>query len=195
MLDGQARTWWSTSATASRSRRTARTWSSFRGTRRTWPRIVKLCNRAGVPFLPRGAGTSLAGGCLPVGGGVMIVLTRMKRDPGDQPPRPLRRRRAGRRQRLADQRPEGDRLSLRARSVEPGGLHDRRQRGDQLRRAAHAQVRRHGQPRARASRRCWPTAASCRSAGRPKIPSGSTWPARSSAAKGRWRSSPRSGCG
>jgi glycolate oxidase len=42
-------------------------------------RVVRLCNRAGVPFLPRGAGTSLAGGCLPVGGGVMIVLTRMKR--------------------------------------------------------------------------------------------------------------------
>jgi glycolate oxidase len=42
-------------------------------------RVVKICNAAGVPFLPRGAGTSLAGGCLPVGGGVMIVLTRMKR--------------------------------------------------------------------------------------------------------------------
>jgi glycolate oxidase len=42
-------------------------------------KIVKLCNRTGVPFLPRGAGTSLSGGCLPVGGGVMIVLTRMKR--------------------------------------------------------------------------------------------------------------------
>src|SRR5438874_6891420 len=41
--------------------------------------IVKICNVAGVPFLPRGAGTSLAGGCLPVGGGVMIALTRMKR--------------------------------------------------------------------------------------------------------------------
>lgn len=40
--------------------------------------IVRVCNGAGVPFLPRGAGTSLAGGCLPVGGGVMIVLTRMK---------------------------------------------------------------------------------------------------------------------
>jgi len=40
--------------------------------------IVKICNAADVPFLPRGAGTSLAGGCLPVGGGVMIVLTRMK---------------------------------------------------------------------------------------------------------------------
>src|SRR5713101_6884541 len=41
--------------------------------------IVKLCNELDVPFLPRGAGTSLAGGCLPVGGGVMIALTRMKR--------------------------------------------------------------------------------------------------------------------
>jgi glycolate oxidase len=40
--------------------------------------IVRLCNEHDVPFLPRGAGTSLAGGCLPVGGGVMIVLTRMK---------------------------------------------------------------------------------------------------------------------
>jgi len=40
--------------------------------------VVKACNRAGVAFLPRGAGTSLAGGCLPVGGGVMIVLTRMR---------------------------------------------------------------------------------------------------------------------
>src|SRR5215831_11873708 len=41
--------------------------------------IVKLCREAQVPFLPRGAGTSLAGGCLPVGGGVMIALTCMKR--------------------------------------------------------------------------------------------------------------------
>jgi glycolate oxidase len=41
--------------------------------------IVKVCNELDVPFLPRGAGTSLAGGCLPVGGGVMIGLSRMKR--------------------------------------------------------------------------------------------------------------------
>lgn len=40
--------------------------------------VVKICNEAGVSFVPRGAGTSLAGGCLAVGGGVMIVLTRMK---------------------------------------------------------------------------------------------------------------------
>src|SRR6516162_9384274 len=41
--------------------------------------IIKSCNEARVPFLPRGAGTSLAGGCLPVGGGVVLALTRMKR--------------------------------------------------------------------------------------------------------------------
>src|SRR5436190_6036111 len=41
--------------------------------------IVKICSELGVPFLPRGAGTSLAGGCLAVGGGVMIALTRMKK--------------------------------------------------------------------------------------------------------------------
>ncbi|MCY2965781.1 MAG: FAD-binding protein [Planctomycetota bacterium] len=41
--------------------------------------IVKLCNQHQIPFVPRGAGTSLAGGCLPIGGGVMIALTRMKK--------------------------------------------------------------------------------------------------------------------
>ena len=41
--------------------------------------LVKLCNRHDVPFVPRGAGTSLSGGTLAVGGGVMICLTRMKR--------------------------------------------------------------------------------------------------------------------
>jgi glycolate oxidase len=41
--------------------------------------IVKVCNEENVPFLPRGAGTSLSGGCLPVGGGVVISLARMKR--------------------------------------------------------------------------------------------------------------------
>ena len=40
--------------------------------------VVQACGRHGVPFVPRGAGTGLAGGSLPVGGGVMIALTRMK---------------------------------------------------------------------------------------------------------------------
>jgi glycolate oxidase len=41
--------------------------------------IVTACNEMGVGFLARGAGTSLAGGCVLVGGGVMIALARMKR--------------------------------------------------------------------------------------------------------------------
>ncbi len=41
--------------------------------------VVKACNELNVPFVPRGAGTSLAGGCLPVGGGVVISLARMKK--------------------------------------------------------------------------------------------------------------------
>ena len=40
--------------------------------------VVKLCTRAGVPIVARGAGTSLAGGCLPIGGGVVVMLTRIK---------------------------------------------------------------------------------------------------------------------
>lgn len=41
--------------------------------------IVRLCRHAGVPFLPRGAGTGLSGGAIPSQGGVLIVLTRMDR--------------------------------------------------------------------------------------------------------------------
>ena len=42
-------------------------------------RVVQAAVGHDMPIVPRGAGTSLAGGCLPVGGGVMVVLTRMKR--------------------------------------------------------------------------------------------------------------------
>jgi len=41
--------------------------------------IVRLCREAGVPIVPRGAGTGLSGGATPFAGGVMIVLTRMSR--------------------------------------------------------------------------------------------------------------------
>lgn len=41
--------------------------------------VVKACDELGISFLARGAGTSLAGGCVLVGGGVMIALARMKR--------------------------------------------------------------------------------------------------------------------
>jgi glycolate oxidase len=41
--------------------------------------VVRLAREHDVPVVPRGAGTSLAGGCLPVGGGLLLMLTRMKR--------------------------------------------------------------------------------------------------------------------
>ncbi len=41
--------------------------------------LVRLCHEAGVPVVPRGAGTGLSGGATPMAGGVMIVLTRMTR--------------------------------------------------------------------------------------------------------------------
>lgn len=40
--------------------------------------VVKICARHGAPVVARGAGTSLAGGCLPLGGGVVVSLARMK---------------------------------------------------------------------------------------------------------------------
>ncbi len=40
---------------------------------------VRLANAEGLPFVARGAGTGLAGGCLPAEGGLVIALTRMTR--------------------------------------------------------------------------------------------------------------------
>ncbi len=41
--------------------------------------VLKLLRREGVPFVPRGTGTGLSGGCLPLGAPVMVSLTRMNR--------------------------------------------------------------------------------------------------------------------
>ncbi|MDD4788129.1 MAG: FAD-binding oxidoreductase, partial [Pirellulales bacterium] len=41
--------------------------------------VVRLCNRHEIPLVVRGAGTSLAGGCVPIGGGLVVSLTRMRR--------------------------------------------------------------------------------------------------------------------
>lgn len=42
-------------------------------------RIVKLCVKHGIPFLPRGSGTGLSGGSVAARGGVVICLSRMNR--------------------------------------------------------------------------------------------------------------------
>lgn len=40
--------------------------------------VVRLCHRERIPFVARGSGTGLSGGALPVKGGVVISLARMK---------------------------------------------------------------------------------------------------------------------
>ena len=108
--------------------------------------IVRACVSQSVPFVPRGAGTSLAGGCLPVGGGVMISLTRMRQICEINV-----------RDRYAVVEPGVVNLNLsRALAgtgfhyapdpIQSGSLYDWRQRGHQQRRSAHAQVWRHRQP-------------------------------------------------
>jgi glycolate oxidase len=41
--------------------------------------VVKLANREGLPYVARGAGTGLSGGCLPTEGGIVLSLMRMNR--------------------------------------------------------------------------------------------------------------------
>lgn len=41
--------------------------------------ILKICDRHGLPFVARGAGTGLSGGALPDAGGIVISLARMTR--------------------------------------------------------------------------------------------------------------------
>jgi len=40
-------------------------------------KILSYCNNRGIPVTPRGAGTGLSGGCLPIHGGVVLDMSRM----------------------------------------------------------------------------------------------------------------------
>lgn len=42
-------------------------------------RVLKLANEAGIPVTPRGAGSSLTGGPIPIRGGISLCLARMNR--------------------------------------------------------------------------------------------------------------------
>ena len=111
------------------------------------------CTRNGVRVVPRGAGTSLSGGALPMADSVVVGLMRMNRildidyadrcatgaGGGDQ----YRHHPGGR----------GRGVLLRARSVEPARLHDRRQCRDELGRRALPEIRRDGEQPARAADR------------------------------------------
>jgi glycolate oxidase len=42
-------------------------------------KLVRFCHQEKLPFVARGSGTSLSGGSLPVGGGIVIALNRLNR--------------------------------------------------------------------------------------------------------------------
>ena len=42
-------------------------------------RVLRIAVRHGIPVVPRGAGTGVAGGALPIVGGMVVVMTRMNR--------------------------------------------------------------------------------------------------------------------
>ena len=49
------------------------------GTPQEVSEILKICNEYKIPTTPRGAGTGLSGGALPVLGGLLLSLERMNR--------------------------------------------------------------------------------------------------------------------
>ena len=109
--------------------------------------MVRIAVEAGMPVVPRGAGTGLSGGALPVPGCVLLGLSRMKRilevDLDDgwirvQPGRHQPRRQQGHLRRG---------LLLRAGSLLAERVHHRWQRGRELRRRALPEVRLHREPR------------------------------------------------
>ena len=114
---------------------------------------VRLCHAARVPFMARGSGTSLSGGAVPIEDGIVIALNRMNRVAAVRSRRAPRGGRARRRQSRRHRAGRAARPLLRAGSLQPVGVHDRRQRRLQLRRRALLPARHDRQPRARPARR------------------------------------------
>ena len=111
--------------------------------------VLKLLHRYGARVIPRGAGTSLSGGALPLADAVVVGMMRMNRileiDYADR----LAVVQAGVTNLGITGRDAGRRLLLRARSVQPARLHDRRQCRHEFRRRALPEIRRYGEQPAR----------------------------------------------
>ena len=94
-----------------------------------------------IKVVPRGAGTSLSGGALPLDDGVLLGMAKFNRIREIDFDNRVRGGRAGRHQSRRQQRGRARRLLLRARSVVADRLHHRRQRRGELRRRALPEIR------------------------------------------------------
>jgi glycolate oxidase len=121
------------------------------------------CSRQqlGVPFVARGSGTGLSGGA--VGGAAGAGDRHQPHAPAcwrSTCPMSAITVQPGVINSWVTRAVAGDGFLLRPRSLQPGGLQHRRQRGRKLRWGALPEIRRHQQPRAGAWRWCCPMAAS-----------------------------------
>ena len=111
--------------------------------------VLRYCHENGIKVVPRGAGTSLSGGALPLADGVLLGLGKFNRISRHRLRQPLRHGPAGRRQPRHQPGGRGGGLLLRARPVEPDRVLDRRQRRRERGRRPLPQIRAHRQQPAR----------------------------------------------
>ncbi len=157
--------------------------------------LVKLAHRESIPFVARGAGTGLSGGCLPAEGGLVISLMRMNRVLEVDYENQVAVVEPGLVNLHLSWAVGPARLLLRARSVEPAGLHHRRQHRQQLRAARTRSSTASPPTTSSVWRSCCPTASCSGSAARRAMRRATTWSASSSAPRAPSASPPRSPCG
>ncbi len=110
-------------------------------------RVLAYCHAEGIKVVPRGAGTSLSGGALPLADGVLLGMAKFNRVREIDFDNRVAVVEPGVTNLAVTQAVEHAGLLLRARSVLADRLHDRRQRGGELRRRALPEIRHdHQQP-------------------------------------------------
>ena len=114
--------------------------------------VLKACHALQVPVVARGAGTGLSGGAMPHALGVTLSLAKFNRIVKVDPLARTALVQCGVRNARDQRGGRAARPVLRARPVEPDRLHDRRQRGRELRRRALPEVRPDAAQRAEGAR-------------------------------------------
>ena len=124
--------------------------------------VVRACAELRVPIVAQGGNTGQCGGATPdaQGNAIVLSLARMNRVRAVDPDNATLTAEAGVPLAAVQQAAERQRAALSAVARGRRELHDRRQSLDQRRRDRGASLRQRARARARASKSCWPTAAS-----------------------------------
>ena len=155
------------------------------------PRPALLPCQHHVRVVPRGAGTSLSGGALPLADGIVLGMAQVQPHPRHRLRQPRGRGAAGRHQPRHHPGGGARGLLLRARPVQPDRLHHRRQRRREFGRRALPEIRPDHQQRARRRDGADRPARWSASAASISIPKATTCSASWSAPRGCSASSPR----